>query len=240
MDDTDAAAAPDGAAAGLEALAAGVAAGRYRIETALPTLGLVPAGQAVAMLGVNQQSLLDLARCGALTLLTLAGQDYVHMPDVQLLALRTVVEQTHARADSAVLLDTALRLYLAARPLATTWAIARTQQRPLVCGRRGAVHARFDLTQHSVVLAIDWVGRWAVDEGAVEHPELTRLPTGAELHRVALNLPGVAEQFNATALLPDVEGESPRQRRLNRWVRLDQDRWPMVVPPEVTALVERR
>lgn len=184
--------------------------------------------QAADMLGISLTRIHALIAEGTLTAVTATGATRICPASLHLHAIERATSATNSTMALRETVAAALRGYLAARPVSAHWAQARTEHRPIVCGRRGRrVWASFGIHYHSVAFSASWLAAWANAQPGAEI-----LPIGAALLDVLLGLDGVSEQHHVTPL-----GDGGDSHRLSGWVRVAPDVWTVKVDDDVATLI---
>jgi hypothetical protein len=130
---------------------------------------------------------------------------------------------------------TALAGYLKAVPAASSWEDAVARRAPLVTGRRGKPEQWLNagLRYHNSLVRTQSLSYWVaaqVNKGASFGGPVTG---GAALYGQLLSLPGIIAVGSGTAL-----DEPGKVHRLQHWVRVDSEIWPVTVEPELAARLD--
>lgn len=217
-----------GSAAGIVAIAEAVQRNTAQLTEFATASGFRTLDEAADLLGISTGRVRSLIAECRLTAVCTSAATLICPASLHLHA----VERTTQAATSTMALRstvaTALRDYLAARPVSAYWSQARTQHRPIVSGRRGRrVWANFGIHYHSVAFSASWLAAWANAQPGAEI-----LPVGAALLSALLELDGVDEQHHVTPL-----GDGGGSHRLSGWVRVDPSLWTVAVPDDVSELI---
>lgn len=196
--------------------------------------GWTDAETAATLLNVTHPTLLDLITGGDLDGVVLGGRAWVNGSALQLRVIEHVQMGASRARESRALARTALRAYLAARPVVGHWDAAREHGRPLICRRRGKASTwlRHGLAFHTVTLNTRWLSRWVYAEGMAAAPELTALPVGPHLRALLVDLAGVEPVGSVTPLFGDA-----RAHTVSGWIKVDTSAWTVVVPDEVEQAI---
>lgn len=201
------------------------------------TWGLTPGQQAADVLNLSLSGLIEAMGAGDLDGVIVGGQVYVVAEQVQLRLLDEVRRGTTAVTETRTLVRTALRGFLADRPVVALWDEAIGDRRPLVCARRGATRVHYGIEFHSVVMKVQWLVEYSTDpQVRARHPEIAGLPAGPVLARAVAEMPGVSQVRYATPLADQGELD-PQSHRLSGWVRLDPQVWALRLPDGIARLV---
>lgn len=197
------------------------------------THGLTPGEQAADILNLSPAGLIDAIGTGRLSGIVVDGQAWVIAEQLQAEVIEAATTGLHRTVELRTLARTALRAYLADRPVVDEWEIARDEHRPLVCARRGARWTHFGIEYHTVALSATWLAAWSVEPPVRERlPEMAGLPVGDVLLRALLGLPGVAPARFVRGL---ASGESTH--RLSGWIKVDPRIWTLTIPGYVADAV---
>lgn len=196
-------------------------------------LDLMPGEVARQLLTCTSDQLVALANAGRLDMLVLDGRQWVNPMQVRELVLHEMAVRSVAAEAALDPARRALRGYLEATPATGDYAEARDRNVPLVCARRGRVYLHTGLEYHSVVAPVIAVSRWAAEHRG-DDPGLAQLPAGSALVDVLTSLDGVGQQYTVTP-----QRGLRTARRVRNWIRVDPQYWPVRVPVDLLAELER-
>lgn len=196
------------------------------------SLPLTSQDTAADLLGISHGALFEHVRAGRVNALVVDGEVWIAPAQLYLQKAEAVHRGRRDYIELRTQATTALRAFLHNHAVTGSWETAVTAMRPLVCARRGKSRSNYGLDFHSVVLRASWLVHFALQRRETL-PELASLPTGPELHRALVSIPGVRNVSYAKPLFDD----GVRTHKLDGWVRIEPSEWQLLVPEDVEAAV---
>lgn len=197
------------------------------------THGLLHPDIARLTLEISGEHLTELVTDGRLDAVLVAGQVWTRPDQVRSLSGDMLTERAHTRAARLATARELLRDFLAGAPISGDYSDAAEHGAILLTARRGARHRTHGLHRHRLVFPLRTLSRWGADR-AEQHPQFHTLPAGPVFGDTIVDLDGVADQGNVTALNDPPQA---RPHRVRHWVAVDPALWPVTLPEALARRV---